>query len=94
MHQLIPGQGRWLNQVVSGLFAYHAAPTNSAALIVSASPSPDSFIRSHGLRPFLAAEQVSKRRRWSFALSNLHGATEVVAKRSGPARVGVQRAWR
>lgn len=32
MHQPIPEQGRWLAQVVSGYFAYHAVPTNYAAL--------------------------------------------------------------
>src|SRR5437660_1853668 len=32
MHQPIPDQGRWLRQVVTGFFAYHAVPTNSAAL--------------------------------------------------------------
>ena len=32
MHQPIPEQGRWLRQVVTGFLAYHAVPTNSAAL--------------------------------------------------------------
>ena len=32
MHQPIPEQGYWLRQVVAGFFAYHAVPTNSAAL--------------------------------------------------------------
>lgn len=32
MHQPIPEQGRWLRQVVSGFFNYHAVPTNGAAL--------------------------------------------------------------
>jgi hypothetical protein len=32
MHEPIPKQGRWLKQVVTGFFAYHAVPTNSAAL--------------------------------------------------------------
>ncbi len=32
MHEPIPEQGRWLKQVVSGFFAYHAVPTNSRAL--------------------------------------------------------------
>ncbi len=32
MHQPIPEQGQWLAQVVSGFFAYHAVPTNFAAL--------------------------------------------------------------
>ncbi len=32
MHQSIPEQGTWLKQVVTGYFAYHAVPTNSAAL--------------------------------------------------------------
>jgi RNA-directed DNA polymerase len=32
MHKPIPEQGRWLGQVVRGLFAYHAVPTNYEAL--------------------------------------------------------------
>jgi RNA-directed DNA polymerase len=32
LHRPIPEQGRWLKQVVSGFFGYHAVPTNSAAL--------------------------------------------------------------
>jgi group II intron reverse transcriptase/maturase len=32
MHQPIPQQGRWLQQVVTGYFNYHAVPTNSASL--------------------------------------------------------------
>ena len=32
MHQSIPQQGKWLKQVTSGFFNYHAVPTNSAAL--------------------------------------------------------------
>ena len=32
MHQPIPEQGRWLGQVVAGYYAYHAVPTNWAAL--------------------------------------------------------------
>jgi group II intron reverse transcriptase/maturase len=32
MHQPVPEQGRWLRHVVTGFFAYHAVPTNSAAL--------------------------------------------------------------
>jgi RNA-directed DNA polymerase len=32
MHQPIPEQGRWLRQVVTGFFAYHAVPTNTRAL--------------------------------------------------------------
>jgi hypothetical protein len=28
MHQPIPEQGKWLRQVVTGFFAYHAVPTN------------------------------------------------------------------
>ena len=32
MHQPIPDQGRWLRQVVTGYFAYHAVPTNAHAL--------------------------------------------------------------
>ncbi len=32
MHQPIPEQGKWLKQVVTGYFAYHAVPTNMSAL--------------------------------------------------------------
>jgi RNA-directed DNA polymerase len=32
MHQSIPEQGKWLRQVVTGFFNYHAVPTNSPAL--------------------------------------------------------------
>ena len=32
MHKPIPEQGRWLGQVVRGIFAYHAVPTNYEAL--------------------------------------------------------------
>jgi RNA-directed DNA polymerase len=32
MHRPIPEQGAWLKQVVRGFFAYHAVPTNGAAL--------------------------------------------------------------
>src|SRR5271166_1770346 len=32
MHQPIPEQGKWLRQVVSGFFNYHAVSTNSRAL--------------------------------------------------------------
>lgn len=32
MHQPIPEQGKWLKQVVTGYFNYHAVPTNSRAL--------------------------------------------------------------
>ena len=32
MHESIPEQGRWLKQVVTGFFAYHAVPTNAQAL--------------------------------------------------------------
>ena len=32
LHYSIPDQGKWLRQVVSGYFAYHAVPTNSRSL--------------------------------------------------------------
>jgi hypothetical protein len=32
MHWPVPEQGRWLAQVIRGFFAYHAVPTNIAAL--------------------------------------------------------------
>ncbi len=34
MHEAIPEQGRWLRQVVTGFFNYHAVPTNSQALAI------------------------------------------------------------
>jgi len=36
MHQPIPQQGRWLKQVVTGYFNYHAVPTNG--------PTPTAFL--------------------------------------------------
>ena len=33
MHHPIAEQGRWLNQVVAGFFAYHAVPTNGRTLM-------------------------------------------------------------
>jgi RNA-directed DNA polymerase len=33
MHQPIPQQGKWLKQVVTGYFNYHAVPTNFRALV-------------------------------------------------------------
>ena len=32
MHEPIPKQGRWLQQVVTGYFNYHAVPTNRSSL--------------------------------------------------------------
>ena len=32
MHQPIPEQGKWLKQVVTGYYNYHAVPTNGPAL--------------------------------------------------------------
>ena len=34
MHQPIPVQGKWLRQVVSGYFNYHAVPMNTRSLVV------------------------------------------------------------
>jgi RNA-directed DNA polymerase len=33
MHQPIPQQGKWLKQVVTGYFNYHAVPTNIPRLV-------------------------------------------------------------
>ena len=33
MHHPIPEQGAWLAQVIRSFFAYHAVPTNFAALV-------------------------------------------------------------
>jgi group II intron reverse transcriptase/maturase len=32
MHQSIPDQGQWLRQIVQGVFAYHAVPTNERVM--------------------------------------------------------------
>ncbi len=32
MHRPIPETGKWLGQIVAGYFAYHAVPTNRAAI--------------------------------------------------------------
>jgi RNA-directed DNA polymerase len=32
MHRPIPETGKWLAQIVAGYFAYHAVPTNRAAI--------------------------------------------------------------
>ncbi|MGH9493941.1 MAG: group II intron reverse transcriptase/maturase [Candidatus Sulfotelmatobacter sp.] len=45
-HQSIPDQGKWLGQVVGGFFAYHAVPTNSAALIAFRHQVTDLWRRS------------------------------------------------
>jgi len=42
MHQPIPEVGRWLGQVVRGLFNYHAVATNSAALVAFRYPESPS----------------------------------------------------
>ena len=34
----IPEQGKWLQQVTTGFFAYHAVPTNSRALMAVSAP--------------------------------------------------------
>jgi len=34
MHQTIPQQGKWLMQVITGYFNYHAVPTNNRALVM------------------------------------------------------------
>ena len=37
MHQPIPEQGKWLRQVATGFFAYHAVPTKSCTAYIQAS---------------------------------------------------------
>src|SRR4030088_2447947 len=46
MHQPIPGQGKWLKQVVTGYFNYHAVPTNSRALVTFRFHVIDLWIRT------------------------------------------------
>ncbi|HZZ61678.1 MAG TPA: hypothetical protein VFE63_10955 [Roseiarcus sp.] len=50
MHRPIPEQGRWLKQVVSGYFNYHAAPTNFRALMAFRHHVADLWRRSLGRR--------------------------------------------
>jgi hypothetical protein len=33
MHESIPEQGKWLTQVITGFFGYHAVPTNGRAIV-------------------------------------------------------------
>ena len=40
MHQPIPEQGKWLKQVVTGYFNYHAVPTNAPTLTAFRFHSP------------------------------------------------------
>jgi hypothetical protein len=42
-HKAIPEQGRWLRAAITGLFAYHALPTNSRALSASVTQSEDAM---------------------------------------------------
>src|SRR5689334_3674741 len=41
-HLPIPETGKWLGQIVAGYFAYHAVPTNSAAIGAFPTTSPSS----------------------------------------------------
>ena len=45
-HEPIPLQGKWLQQVVRGYFAYHAVPTNSRCLGAFRHPVVDLWRRS------------------------------------------------
>jgi RNA-directed DNA polymerase len=63
MHQPIPEQGRWLRQVVTGFFAYHAVPTNSRAL--SAFRAHVSVLRQRSLlrrsqKAYMSCERMAK----------------------------------
>ena len=46
MHRPIPEQGKWLKQVVTGFFAYHAVPTNFRALLRLRAHIKDLWLRS------------------------------------------------
>jgi group II intron reverse transcriptase/maturase len=46
MHQPIPEQGKWLKQVVTGYFAYHAVPTNFRALLRVRAHIKDLWLRT------------------------------------------------
>jgi group II intron reverse transcriptase/maturase len=46
MHRPIPEQGKWLKQVITGFFAYHAVPTNFRALLRFHAHIMDLWLRS------------------------------------------------
>ncbi len=50
MHQPIPEQGKWLKQVVTGYFNYHAVPTNFRALVAFRAEITRGWQRSLGRR--------------------------------------------
>ena len=46
MHRPIPEQGKWLKQVITGFFAYHAVPTNFRALLRFRAHIKDLWLRT------------------------------------------------
>jgi RNA-directed DNA polymerase len=46
MHQPIPEQGKWLCQIVTGFFNYHAVPTNMRALVAFRDGIADRWLRT------------------------------------------------
>ena len=46
MHRPIPEQGKWLKQVITGFFAYHAVPTNFRALLRFRAQIKDLWLRT------------------------------------------------
>ena len=46
MHRPIPEQGKWLKQVITGFFAYHAVPTNFRALLRFRAHITDLWLRT------------------------------------------------
>ena len=46
MHSPLPEQGKWLRQVVTGFFAYHAVPTNFRVLLVFRAHIKDLWLRT------------------------------------------------
>src|SRR6202043_2423166 len=46
MHRPIPEQGKWLKQVITGFYAYHAVPTNFRALLRFRAHIKDLWLRT------------------------------------------------
>ena len=62
MHQPIPEQGKWLRQVVTGFFAYHAVPTNGRALCAFYAIAHPAITTNETIRILFACPKVARSR--------------------------------